>query len=476
MRTTRARSGPGLGRAVLLVAAAGGLLGAGGCRTGRPEYTVNVPPNVVDIRPPRSVLVVQTPLRLEALQQIIDRSLPGAGPGGGGQGSGQVGALPVSWRLSRQPAAIGPSPEGIELRIPIVGELQIGGGFLSCRSGGIGGTLTVRARPTLDGDGALKLTGTRVGVDPLGSVQCAGFNVPIAQIFPMMLAPIERAVAPAVENLKIPLGGAVQAGLRELGRPRAVPIAGQPSCLDLAPSGLVLAPVGGTDLQLRLGLEVAPRLSLGPCPGGASAPPAQITVRQQELGDDYRVQVAVAVPAQELQQKLAPQLVGKRLGSGPRALTVQGVEVGDASGRVLVKADVTGVYNGAVFLWGTPTASVQGERTLLSVPDLQLATESASRLEDTKVALYELIEGSLADKVKPYLQLDVTERLAQARQALSGSQHLSAGRIQPLAAAGLTGVTLHTTVSAVQPLSVESRPGVVAVYTLLVGRTQLELR
>ena len=204
--------------------------------------------------------------------------------------------------------------------------------------------------------------------------------------------------------------------------------------------------------------------------------PAQITVRQQELGDEYRVQVAVAVPAQELQQKLAPQLVGKRLGSGARALTVQGIEVGDASGRVLVKADVTGVYNGAVFLWGTPTASVQGERTVLSVPDLQLATESASRLEDTKVALYELIEGSLADKVKPYLQLDVTDRLAQARQALSGSQHLSAGRIQPLAAAGLTGVTLHTTVSAVQPLSVESRPGVVAVYTLLVGRTQLELR
>ena len=170
VRSDRARSGsslspglgPGLGRAALFTAAAaaaaGGLLGAGGCRTGRPEYTVNVPPNVVDIRPPRSVLVVQTPLRLEALQQIIDRSLPGALPGGGGgQGSGQVGALPVSWRLSRQPAAIGPSPEGIELRIPIVGELQIGGGFLSCRSGGIGGTLTVRARPTLDGDGALNL-------------------------------------------------------------------------------------------------------------------------------------------------------------------------------------------------------------------------------------------------------------------------------------------------------------------------------
>lgn len=441
-----------------------------GCRTGRPDYSVNVPPNVVDIRPPRSVLVIQTPLRLDALQQAIDRSLPG-----GGSGGGRLGPLPVSWRLGRQPAAIGPSPEGIELRVPIVGELSVGAGIFSCRSGGIGGTLVLRARPTLDSDGSLLLAGTRVTMEPLGGVQCAGMNVPVAQLFPMMLAPIERAVAPAVQSLKIPLGPAVQAGLRELGRPRAFPISGKTACLDLAPSGLVLAPIGGADLQIRLGVEVAPRLNLGECPSGGQTP-TQITVSQSALPDEYRVQVAVAVPAEELQQKLAPQFVGKRLGSGSRALTVQGIQVGDASGRVLVKADVTGIYNGAIFLWGTPTAIVQGDRTTLSVPDLQVATESTSRLEDTKVALYELIEGNLADKVKPFLSLDITQQLAQVRGALSGTQQLGAARWQPLQAAGISGVSLTTTMSSVQPLSVESRPGVVVIYTLLVGRTQLDLR
>lgn len=467
------RNAPGLPWAhtvAALVAAVVGL-SQGGCRSGRPEYTINVPPNVVDIRPPRSVLVVQTPLRLDALQQAIDRSLPG-----GGSGGGRLGSLPLSWRLGRQPAAIGPSPEGIELRVPITGELQIGGGLLSCRSGGIGGTLIVRARPTLDSDGSLLLAGARVTMEPLGGVQCAGFNVPVAQLFPMMLTPIERAVAPALERLKIPLGPAVQAGLRELGRPRALTLSGKPSCLDLQPSGLVLAPVGGADLMIRLGVEVAPRLSLGPCPAGADKTPTQITVRQEALSDEFRVQVAVAVPSAELQQQLAPQFVGRKLGSGARALTVQGIALGEASGRVLVKADVSGVYTGAVFLWGTPTATAQGDRTVLSVPDLQVATESTSRLEDTKVALYELVEGSLADKVKPHLTLDVTERLAQVRQALSGAQHLSAGGWQPLQAAGISGVTLNTTVTAVQPLSVEARPGVVVLYVLLVGRTQLDLR
>ncbi len=445
-----------------------------GCRTGRPDYTVNVPPNLIDIRPTRSVAFIETTVRLDGLQQAIDRALPG-----GAGGSQRLGALPVSWRLTRQPVVLGPGPKGLLVRVPLLGELTIGAGFLSCRSTGIGGTLVIAARPTFDPQGALELADAAVSFEPAGNVQCAGLPIPVAELFPLMLLPAQKAIEQTFQHLKLPLGPALQRGLVEVATPRELKLGGQPSCLDLAPSALVLAPLGGvgSELVLRLGLEVAPRVSLGTCPAGGGAVPSTLTVRQEALGNDYRVQVAVAVPTTELRTKLAQALLGRRLGQGPRALTVQAVEVGDAAGRVLVRLDVQGGYNGAVYLWGTPQVRINGDRYVLEVPDLQVATESTSRLEDTKIALYELVGGNLADQIKPQLQLDVTAPLVQAKAALSGTLQLDRKTWQSVPGlGGITGVAMISTMNQLLPQQVESRPGVVVLYVQLVGRMQLVVR
>jgi hypothetical protein len=313
----------------------------------------------------------------------------------------------------------------------------------------------------------------------VGNVQCAGLPVPVAELFPLMLTPAQKALAQTLPHLKLPLGGVFQRGLAELATPRELKLGAQASCLDLAPSALVLAPLAGagSELVLRVGVEVAPRVSLGGCPGGSGTVPSALSVRQETLGNDYRVSVAVAVPTGELQARLAKALVGHRLGQGPQALTVQAVTVGDAAGRVLVQVDVKGGYNGAVFLWGTPQVRADGGRYLLSVPDLQVATESTSRLEDTKIALYQLIEGNLADKLRPELQLDVTAPLTQAKAALSGTLQLDRKMWQSVP--GLTGVNavaMTSTMTQIIPQQVESRPGVVVLYVELVGRMQLLFR
>ena len=67
-------------------------LAAVGCRSGRPDYHVNVPPNLVDIRPPRTVVFVQTPLRLSGVEAALDRNLPN-----GSQGSLQLGIVQLGW-------------------------------------------------------------------------------------------------------------------------------------------------------------------------------------------------------------------------------------------------------------------------------------------------------------------------------------------------------------------------------------------
>lgn len=192
------------------------------------------------------------------------------------------------------------------------------------------------------------------------------------------------------------------------------------------------------------------------------------------------MQVAVAVPATDLTALISAQLVGKRLGSSGQSLLVQGAEVGDANGRVLLRLDVAGVYTGALYLWGTPQLRSEGGRQILHVPDLQVAAESNSRLQDMKVALYELVEGNLADKVRPHLQIDVTDRLTQVQQALSGTLRLQGGAWQQVAPVaqviGVSQVALQTELSQVLPLAVEAKPGAVVVYVLLRGRSTLDIR
>jgi hypothetical protein len=144
---------------------------------------------------------------------------------------------------------------------------------------------------------------------------------------------------------------------------------------------------------------------------------------------------------------------------------------------VLLRLDVAGIYTGALYLWGTPQLRSEGGRQILHVPDLQVAAESSSRLERLKVGLYELIEGNLADKVRPHLQLDVTDKLGQVQKALSGTLKVQGGSWQNVAQqVGVSQVALQTDLVQVLPLAVESRPGVVVAYVLLRGRATLDIR
>ncbi len=453
------------------------VLSSSACVKSRPDYHVQVPPNLLDIRPPRTVVFVQTPLRLDGVESAIDRSLPT-----GSQGSVQLGMVQLSWRLGRQAATVMPAGDGLMIRVPVTGELQLGGGFLRCQSSGVGGVLVIAARPHIESGGDLVLRDIRTTVEPVGQVSCAGLPIPAAEIFASLLRPLASVAQALGQVVRVPLGPALSQGLTELGRPRPLQLGDQRACLDVHPSALVLAPPSAVEgnaklISVRIGLDVEPRVNLGDCPKEQSPPPKSLTVRQEALGEEFAVQVAVAVPTQDLTNQLGPQLVGKKLGSAAQSLLVQGVEVGDASGRVLLRLDVAGIYTGALYLWGTPQLRSEGGRQILHVPDLQVAAESSSRLERLKVGLYELIEGNLADKVRPHLQLDVTDKLGQVQKALSGTLKVQGGSWQNVAQqVGVSQVALQTDLVQVLPLAVESRPGVVVAYVLLRGRATLDIR
>lgn len=426
---------------------------------------MNVPPNVLDVRPPRTVVFVETPLRLDGVEAALQRAMPGGGAGGA-----QLGVLDARWQLQRQVPTVSAAAPGLVLRVPITGTVSVGAGFLRCQASGVGGIFTIGLRPSLDGGGALVLRDPQVSVAPVGVLSCAGVQVPLAQLFGLMLKPIEQALAAGLAQLRVPLGPAIERGLAELGKPQGMDLDGRRACMDLDPAGLVVAPMAGSGqvAALRLGVDVAPRLSLAQgqeaCPGKAAQAPRELSVREESAGGQSRVQVAVAVPAADLQAPLAKALVGRRFGSGKDSVLVGSVALGDASGRALVRLSVTGAYNGDLFLWGTPQVRMEGGRYSLSVPDLQVAGESTSKIEELRLNLFQLFDGDLAARLRPILILDVTERLAQVQRRLGGALQL-----QP-------GMWLRSQVTELQPVGVESRPGLIVAYVMLVGTLQLDIR
>lgn len=453
-----------------------------GCRTGRPDYTINVPPNLVEVRPPRSVLFVDTPVPLSGLNQALEQAVARGLPAGGGGGI-RLGVLDARWRLARGPAALQAAPPGLAIQMPLTGEINIGAGFLRCQAGGIGGVFSIALEPTLTADGALVLQRPRVTVAQQGNIACVGIQVPLGDLFNQMLRPTEQALAAVLTELRLPLGPALSRGLAELAVPRALTVAGQPACLDLDPAALVIAPIaaGSAGPTIRVGLDVAPRLSLGACPSRAAAAPRALSVRQENSSGPSRVQVAVAIPATDLQAPLAAALVGKRFGGGSNQVQINAVAVGDARGRALVRLAVSGAYQGDLFLWGTPTVRAEGGRYLLSVPDLQVASESASRLQDLRLDLFQLFEGNLADKLRPQLVLDITDKLQKVQQQLSGSLAVNRNTWQQAAGGvpGLGGISvlgMRSQLTELRPVAVESRPGVLVAFVELIGTVTLDIR
>jgi hypothetical protein len=174
--------------------------------------------------------------------------------------------------------------------------------------------------------------------------------------------------------------------------------------------------------------------------------------------------VAVAVAYDELAAKAAPALKGKRFGDADHGVVVDAIELGDASGRLLAKLTVHGALDGDLYLWGTPVIVQEKGRYLLRVPDLQVAVETKSILQKIALGLWNAVGDGLAGVLKEKLVLDVTDKLGQARTAMSGRKELSVGPVTTV---------LTTKLDKIKPGDVTSRAGALVVQPVLIGNAEV---
>jgi hypothetical protein len=450
------------------------ILGILGCQPAIPAYTVNVPPRLVDLRPPRSVAVVHGDVSLDGARAAIDKAI-------GHEVSGDrkidvlfVHGIDVSWHLTRRPVVLQAEKDGLSLEIALLGPVSAQGDGIHCSAGDAGVVFRAEAAPTLLPSGDLGLDHLAWKPEVRGKLDCGPVQIPLGDILSAVAQPLAGALARGVEQIHVPVGTQLQAVLASLRTPQTMHLgdgaSGGDACLDMDPAQIVLSPVGGagSEMNLRAGVDVAPRVSLGACaPGATGTPHPGPLVRVQTLKDEFDVALDVAVPYTDLQSRVAPELVGHSFGSGDHAVTIEGFEAGDASGHVLARMPIRGALTGMMYLWGTPAVTQEGDRWILGVPDLHVAVESQSFATKLALVVLEFKDGGLEKIVREKLRLDVTDRVRQVQTALSGTRTVSSG--PPV-------VSLTTTATRVLPGQVGSQPGALVAQPVVSGRAEIAVK
>lgn len=435
------------------------------CQPSIPTYTINVPPRALDMRPPRSVAFVHGDVPLDGLRGQIERAIPPEVTGSKKVDLLVIHDVEVTWHLSRRPVVLRAEKDGLALEVALLGDVGAQGGGIRCHGNDAGIIFRAETAPTLRPGGELALDHLSWKPDIRSKLDCGPVQVPLGTILDAVAQPFAALLAGAAQQIRIPMGPTLESALDALRAPQPLQLGDQgDACLDLDPEQFVLSPVGGagSDLKLKIGADVAPRVTLGACPAAASATShTGALVRVEPLKDQFDVSLDVAIPYTELQSRVAPQIVGHHFGDGDHSVTVEGFEAGDASGRVLARMPIRGAATGMLYLWGTPAVTQQGDRWVLTVPDLHVAVESQSFLTKLELVVLQFKNGGLETMMRSMLTLDVTDRIAKARTALSGSRTLSAGP----PAVGLT-----STMTRILPGEVGSREGVLVLQPIVSGQ------
>jgi len=188
-------------------------------------------------------------------------------------------------------------------------------------------------------------------------------------------------------------------------------------------------------------------------------------------GQPYKVLASIAVPYPVLEQALQEKLFHQELTFGGMMkdhLVIDQVNASDASGRTLLTIRTTGDLNGAIYYWGTPR--LDGGGAVMTIPDLQMAAESKTMLDSVKVGYWQLIDEQLRDKLQTAARVDLSDRIAKMKTAMTGTHKsgdltmdVQMARQQPQRAYSTPGalvadILFEGTATVTAPVAMESTP------------------
>jgi hypothetical protein len=322
----------------------------------------------------------------------------------------------------------------------------------------------------------LKNPQTTIGLKAESESKCNMFNLPVKDQLAELLhrGTLVETVKRAVEDggFKIPL----QQVWTRLESPIAVNIVNinSQACLYGKPAEMAIGTLKGTVQRTTIPIMVkeTPTAIFENSCGKPSSKSMKVTSGSALMeGQPYKVLASIAVPYPVLEQALQEKLFHQELTFGGMMkdhLVIDQVNASDASGRTLLTIRTTGDLNGAIYYWGTPR--LDGGGAVMTIPDLQMAAESKTMLDSVKVGYWQLIDEQLRDKLQTAARVDLSDRIAKMKTAMTGTHKsgdltmdVQMARQQPQRAYSTPGalvadILFEGTATVTAPVAMESTP------------------
>jgi hypothetical protein len=272
----------------------------------------------------------------------------------------------------------------------------------------------------------LKNPQTTIDLKADSESKCNMFNIPVkAQLAELLYrGALTEGVKRAVDEgrFAIPL----QQVWTRLESPVAVPVVNTNSqaCLYGKPTDMAIGPLKGTTQRTTLPIMVkeTPTAFFDNSCGKPVSTIMKVTAGSMLVeGQPYKVLASIAVPYSVLAQSLQATLFHQELRVGGMMkdhVVLDQATASDLAGKVLVAIHTAGDLKGTIYYVGTPR--LEGGGAVLTLADLQMSAESKKMLDDIKVGYWQLIDDQLREKVQTAGRVDITDRMAKMKTAMTG--------------------------------------------------------
>lgn len=231
--------------------------------------------------------------------------------------------------------------------------------------------------------------------------------------------------------------------------------------LVMAPERVSVAPLSGVSGYLSTGIVITarPRVVLGPRPDISIRPLPSLTLARPSGG--LHVPVDVEIPFDELGRRAAATLATEAAGTG---ITVDSVKVWSRADTAVVRVDVRGKLDGALFLVGR--FAYDGASRSLVIDDLRYTLDSRTTMSRLKATLGALSIRHAIEDATGRGKLNVGQQLDAIRSQLTLGLNRELGN----------GVVLGGMVRDVRVEGLYTTPTAFVVRAVLEGDARLTMR
>lgn len=252
-------------------------------------------------------------------------------------------------------------------------------------------------------------------------IRMAGVSVPVGGIASLVLRRSKTQIAKSIDDLvaqNLNLKELMEDAWKQMFKPFLVS--------EEYNTWLIVNPqqLGMTEMQLNADtlsstvvVQSKPEVRLGLKPSERSVDPLPPFQYSEEAADNFEIHLRTEVTYEEAERLAKEQLLGETFSQGSRSVTIEGIELYGSGEELVVNTQLTGSYNGSVFMTGKPVYNRR--KNAIDIKDLKFTLETKSFLiKSASWLLKSTIKKKIQENMDFLLDYNLTEMKNQFQEQL----------------------------------------------------------